>query len=1048
MPRAKRSIPCQICLLLASLCVLIPMLPRLGSLELAVAASSAGQAGVWSLAEVKDFQADGTVDADETTRITTEYDYRPSQFTARWTIEDLSEGQSGSFATTARYGGLPQQIAPGQPLSLSIELEGSLDLPDGETYSEDDYFPVENWVTLPRGEWQAENFDDAAGVRPAGQYEYGLRFPKDSGGVGRQEVITGALLDKDKYGGEELEFTFAMYSMTGSGQLVMSTTYVYRWQTGAVSVEASAAKATSIALSGVVRSIDNKPMPRLKMEVQAFYDQANVAWEGGSPDQTIQLATDLNGAFACTIPIPGQLETVVGLVVTTMMRCALPQGQDAFFMADYQDPAAKNEIRVSTLVLVDPGNPDDKDTEPILVSRALHFQNVNDPPGFLSVDDDHVRELMYTNLADPAKLGGYSYVYRVLWDAFALGGGILGELPALLDSPSGEPLRIDCNFAPDANNPTASSHYRSDLNAIRLEGKDCQFDDHSRFTALHEFGHFFEAATNFAATQKWLPRCDWVRKIQSGDQNHGGYLNQDTADSFIEGFAMWYAALGQSYRQDSRPMQTSYWNLDSPGNWVAWKNRGLQEDMTVGAILTRATMLFPDIQTFWQDILRPDRANFSAYYDAIITSLGAGSAEAKILSQDLLAAGMFKMPFGNGQYDPGEPFRDSNRDGRYTGGEPFLDDNHNGIFDTGETYNDDNNNNRYDQGSDSINDTNGNGRLDLSEFFTDANQNQRYDPAEIYGDLMYAVDPATGQINPAQTLQPFDPNTATLGQASDHLRVRKTVQLLENSSIALSGEATPALKVTVRPDGQEPYAYLVANPGSTIYIGLPNASLAGQVELSVPGGATLLTADLGQLQDQIQATLGQAVPLAAVDIRAEDLAPAGTRMAPTGGSADASGLFVAADLSNAEAATLAAGYREDTEPLSAEDLARSIRGEFTAGSPDSPDGPGGWSGQDSSGLFKGGLSALATRIKTWTSGSAGMARLALILVALASVFIFIGNRRSLRTGAARRAERAAASRAARNAAQAKGQGTFCPGCGTPQSPGARFCKQCGTRLKP
>ena len=170
-------------------------------------------------------------------------------------------------------------------------------------------------------------------------------------------------------------------------------------------------------------------------------------------------------------------------------------------------------------------------------------------------------------------------------------------------------------------------------------------------------------------------------------------------------------------------------------------------------------------------------------------------------------------------------------------------------------------------------------------------------------------------------------------------------------------------------------------------------------------------------------------------------------MAPTGGSADASGLLVAVDLSNAEAATLAAGFRENTEPLSAADLARTISGEIIAGSPDSPDGPKGWSGQDSDGMFAGGLSALANRIKDWTSGSAGMARLALILVALASVFIFIGNRRSLRTGAARRAERTAASRSARNTSQSSVQGSFCPGCGAPQSPRAKFCKQCGTRLK-
>lgn len=614
-----------------------------------------------------------------------------------------------------------------------------------------------------------------------------------------------------------------------------------------------------LAVSGVLLGPDGKALPRMKMAVDVYYDESALTqvWENDLPDLHEALTSDLNGAYLVKIPIRGDIRTKIGIVITLTLRCQLLQG-DAFFLADDQDPNAKDEIRVSTLAVIDPAEAiqANRDLNEIPVARALQFSDA--PKGYLSTDDSGAAEPMQTNLGDVQKFLGYSYLYRVFWDALTVGGVLFDELPCMLQSPTGDPLRIDLNHQPQT--PDDRSHYSAAANAIRLTANYCRFDDPSRYVALHEFGHFFDAATN-----QWKHRCDYAAKIQAGDLQHGGYLNRDTADSFVEGFATWYACVCQIYRKDVKPYVIgAFGDLEEPGDWRAWANGGTQEEFSIAAVLLRIMYQFDDIQTFWKAVLRSDEQNFYGYYGMVRVLLGGKSSQMARIRNNMIDAGLFRMPSGNGQYDPGEPYRDLNNNGHW-------------------------------------------------------------DPQEPYGDLMFPYDASIRWIDSSSLPASFNRDRASIGEsAAYNLPNRRSVALEDNGFVALSGEKVDALKVAIRLADGASYAYVASPETRGIYVGLPNGAHQGTVEISVPGGGVIYRGDVRKLQEKIAGTMGQSVPLDSAGIAKADMAPDGTIAAPTGGDANASGVFVPVEIDNREAGILSDHYDPEAEISSLPDVNISV----------------------------------------------------------------------------------------------------------------------------
>jgi len=109
-------------------------------------------------------------------------------------------------------------------------------------------------------------------------------------------------------------------------------------------------------------------------------------------------------------------------------------------------------------------------------------------------------------------------------------------------------------------------------------------------------------------------------------------------------------------------------------------------------------------------------------------SLGRGTVQ-KVLDVTSKQEGdrFIDTPRLNGQWDPGESFRDENNNGRYDPGEPFEDQaRRNGVWDPGEPFKDLNKDGKRSEGE-PFTDENRNGQYDGPEPYTDRNRNGRFD---------------------------------------------------------------------------------------------------------------------------------------------------------------------------------------------------------------------------------------------------------------------------------------------------------------------------------
>jgi hypothetical protein len=122
----------------------------------------------------------------------------------------------------------------------------------------------------------------------------------------------------------------------------------------------------------------------------------------------------------------------------------------------------------------------------------------------------------------------------------------------------------------------------------------------------HEFGHHFlaDASANLLPIDGALPR-----------DNHAGYMNASTGDSWIEGFAEFFSlVVNREIAEDGTPPQLYSWggntsNLEA--NWKSWDFRGAQslEEFAVASLL-------------W-DLLDPADAKDKT----VLTQLGAGGVK-------------------------------------------------------------------------------------------------------------------------------------------------------------------------------------------------------------------------------------------------------------------------------------------------------------------------------------------------------------------------------------------------------------------------------------
>ena len=603
------------------------------------------------------------------------------------------------------------------------------------------------------------------------------------------------------------------------------------------------------------------------------------------------------------------------------------------------------------------------------------------------------------------RMADASLLYKTARDAHRFASEWLGEAEAM----RADEIRIRLRDREATNEP--NSWFRPSTLSILLEAPDCVRDDNGIAVLLHELGH---------ATDYLTGRMEYHVPYYEGDKNHGGIFNATMADSYIEGFATFFASMVKkymSYPGDARHLNAAM-SFDAKAARNVYANNGLNEEIAVAAFLYSSDAALGGIKKLWP-VLNEKRAFFKDHYDAILDA--ASEKNKQKLESIAESMYLYTMPVaGNGKYDPGEPFQDADKDWEKDADEAYYDlpftwkgDIYEGYERTGE----------------------------LDE---DAWENAK--DSRVFG---LVQDKARADSKPR-----YDPPKPDFGYLS------------------LGGEEVEYVLVTVRPepqgdvrpesDGEDDAAFSELRKvwGGEVFLIDPRLYTGGTVTVSVPGGGTIYEGSIEALKETFRER-GKDEYLALAYVTADQLASADVIPVPTYGDPDAPGYVI---------------RRVMTE----EEIVKRIE-EGVSGSGSGENGSGesgsGENGSGESGSGEDGGSRKNVRFSVWKA----LGAIALAAVGAAAV-ILIARSAGKRKRARRAASQAAASQAAAAQnpafadparfnpypqnfpaqqanfpaqqtnfpAQQTGNPVphaapvrFCAKCGTPVTDGARFCFQCG-----
>lgn len=593
---------------------------------------------------------------------------------------------------------------------------------------------------------------------------------------------------------KELTIEVSLHGISDLGDS-MYVEYVYEWVT-----EKKDEPAKSIDLRGVLLNAVGQPMPWMKLEVFVYYGD-EVLDPNKDADLHLEGTSDHQGRYQFNISPPEGSEGPVGIFIKGTLTSLFPYENNAllFQMIDDSDPytVEREAISVGTWTVVK----EDRLKENVDVVkhyRLLAFYHLS--LGAFSMDEEMMPEglFLFTSNTDTEeqvkRLENYSVLYTAAHEGWFFGGALLGEQDKLL----AKPVKIRLQ-APKV------SQYDPNTNEIFIEPLCSHKDDYSIYVLLHEFGHYVDFVTNT------IENFRAGRGYAAGDTNHGGYLNDSTSDSYLEGFATAYAALVQQYAGSTTPGIVGGYPLTTPPYYIAYGDNGKHEEFAMATLLYQANGQYEDIGAYWS-VLSVDRLNFHEYYEAIYQDLVGRSGESANWFRNMaISLGLFKMPFGSGVYEQGEPFKDLNANGQYDEGEPFR-------------------------------------------------------------DLMYAVD-EEGKVQFDEPLQELDLATINVGKVAPanttEIAPRYTSYQSADSFLYVSGQVPEYVHLRIMPEGFPSYTALYKVQGDKVFLPVGSTPMTGKIQVSVPGGGVFYEALIEALQAHKIMAQGAPIPMGQGEIRGE-----------------------------------------------------------------------------------------------------------------------------------------------------------------------------------
>lgn len=293
-----------------------------------------------------------------------------------------------------------------------------------------------------------------------------------------------------------------------------------------------------------------------------------------------------------------------------------------------------------------PFDPKEKELE-----KNIDFSTID--KGYVSKTGSE-KDKVITNINDINKLKNFSVVYKNYADAIKFTQDKLK-----VDLSKKIPLKIEL----ESDHATAFDYTKT---TVYLGSQHTLNVSSNTWVQNHEFGHY----VMHTMYGKYPTGC--ATEGDTKNISHGGYANEDTADSFIEGFANYFGCLVAKYKDN--PSQNPdvmgvFGSINDP--WVTWDNEGMYEEFAFASVmwdLTQKAGITPG--NVWS-IFRTDRGSFSMYYKELIKNFPDKKSQ---IDSVYKAHGVYAINIeGNKTYDAGEAYLDLNSNGRRDSNESFVD---------------------------------------------------------------------------------------------------------------------------------------------------------------------------------------------------------------------------------------------------------------------------------------------------------------------------------------------------------------------------------------
>ncbi len=385
-------------------------------------------------------------------------------------------------------------------------------------------------------------------------------------------------------------------------------------------------KEVEVKITGVIKDASGRPMPHLLLSAKSSRTKETI------------FPVDEAGRYEVKVKIPDPAPDNAGSIKIKIILSYRKDRKEWFKLVRFPAPKAVPEAIVSILeIQADPARPE--------ITKDISFQTESG---------------LKTNIGDLDALQRSSVIYNNYHDALKFARDKLkADLAKYI------PLTVQVGCPDDK-----FTVFDFPNNTIILEEKYTAIGDPTGlFCQHHEFGHFIHYAGRGG---RWY----WGASSSADDKenrSHGGYANDETADSIMEGTAHFFAALVARFK-DAPAKQPSVLGTfgDLSQAYVPWDHLGRDEEFAFGALMWDVLdKVQLNCAETWKCLITRKLETITSIYEQLT---GDFPKKKGAIDSVFRNHGMYTLKrVGNGVHDEDEAFFDQNSNGQWDPDERFID---------------------------------------------------------------------------------------------------------------------------------------------------------------------------------------------------------------------------------------------------------------------------------------------------------------------------------------------------------------------------------------